>query len=291
MGSWYSIQMNTSPPENPSPSDWREKLHEIIFEADTPAGKAFDVALLVAILISVVATCLQTVDSYGNAYKEEFNVLEWTLTILFTVEYVLRIVCVKRPLGYIFSFFGIVDLLAILPTYIGVVIKSPNASRLAVVRALRLLRVFRVFKLGWFVSEASALRQAVYQSRAKIIVFLFTVLIMVTLAGTVMYLIEHDPGSTSDVSAQFDSIPDGIYWAIVTMTTVGYGDLVPKTTLGKFVSALLILVGYSLIIVPTGFVSAELVHSAHMSTRSCPHCMTEGHLPDAVYCRICGNKL
>lgn len=284
------MQMSAIPPANQPISDWREKLHEIIFEADTPAGKAFDVALLVAILMSVVATCLQTVDSYYENNEYQFSVFEWTLTILFTIEYILRIVCVRKPLGYIFSFFGIVDLLAILPTYVGVVIQNPNASRLAVVRALRLLRVFRVFKLGWFVSEASALRQAVYQSRAKIVVFLFTVLIMVTLAGTLMYLIENKPGSTVEGVEEFDSIPDGIYWAIVTMTTVGYGDLVPKTTLGKFVSAILILVGYSLIIVPTGFVSAELVHSAHMSTRSCPHCMKEGHLPDAVYCRICGNK-
>lgn len=284
------MRMSTTPPEMQSSGDWRDKLHEIIFEADTPAGKAFDVALLIAILMSVVATCLQTVDSYYRYNEYKFTVFEWTLTLLFTAEYALRIVCVKKPFGYIFSFFGIVDLLAILPTYVGVVIQNPNASRLAVVRALRLLRVFRVFRLGWFVSEASALRQAVYQSRAKIVVFVFTVLIMVTLAGTLMYLIEHDPGSSEDGVAEFDSIPDGIYWAIVTMTTVGYGDLVPKTTLGKVVSAVLILVGYSLIIVPTGFVSAELAHSAHTSTRSCPHCMAEGHSSDAVFCRICGNR-
>lgn len=281
--------MTDNPNQNSGPQSWRERLHEVIFEADTPAGKAFDVLLLIAILISVIATCLETVKSYGERYYAEFVAIEWTITILFTIEYVLRIICVKRPTGYIFSFYGIVDLLSILPTYIGVAIHSPQASRLAVIRSLRLLRVFRVFKLGWFVSEADALRHAVWKSRAKVVVFLFTVIILVTLAGTMIYLLE---GHTNDEN--LDSIPEGIYWAIVTMTTVGYGDVVATTAAGKLMTAVLILLGYSLIIVPTGFVSAELVSSKspqEVSTRSCPHCMAEDHAADASFCRICGGRI
>lgn len=266
---------------------WRDRLHEIIFEADTPAGQAFDIALLVAILVSVVATCAETVVSLEKQYALEFQIIEWTTTALFTVEYLLRIYCVRKPAAYIFSFYGIVDLLAVLPSYIGLFYGSRATSRLAVVRSLRLLRVFRVFKLGFFVSEADALWHAVWHSRAKIVVFLFTVVILVTLAGTMIYLIE------SEKNEQLRSIPDGIYWAIVTMTTVGYGDVVPGTPLGKLVSAVLILLGYSLIIVPTGFVSAELVVASRnvMSTQSCQHCMAEGHASDAGYCRVCGHKL
>jgi len=267
---------------------WRERLHEIIFEADTPGGIAFDVFLLITILVSVIATCWETVEPYGENYRPVFLAIEWTVTVLFTIEYVLRIVCVKRPTGYIFSFFGIVDLLSILPTYIGVATQTEGASRLAVIRSLRLLRVFRVLQLGWLVSESEALGRAVWQSRAKIVVFLFTVIILVTLAGTVMHLLE-----SREAGTKFNSIPDGIYRAIVTMTTVGYGDVVPTTPWGKVMSAILILLGYSLIIVPTGFVSAELVTSAkrRVNTQACPHCMAESHTDDSVYCRICGQKL
>lgn len=276
------------PNASSDPPLWRERLHEIIFEADTPAGIAFDVFLLIAILVSVIATCWETVDPYGTEYRSTFLTIEWTVTILFVIEYILRIICVKRPTGYIFSFFGIVDFLAILPAFIGFATHSQGVTRFAVIRSLRLLRVFRVFQLGWFVSEADALGRAVWQSRAKIVVFLFTVIILVTLAGTIMYLLE---GTVPDT--KFRSIPDGIYWAIVTMTTVGYGDVVPTTAWGKFMSAILILLGYSLIIVPTGFVSAELATSAvsNVNTIACAHCMEESHERDAVYCRSCGEKL
>jgi len=273
----------------PNAATWRERLHEIIFEADTPAGIAFDVFLLIAILVSVIATCWETVSPYDEQYKSTFLTIEWTLTVLFTIEYILRIICVKRPTGYIFSFFGIVDFLAILPAFVGFATHNEGVTRFAaVIRSLRLLRVFRVFQLGWFVSEADALGRAVWQSRAKIVVFLFTVIILVTLAGTVMYLLEGTEPNT-----KFCSIPDGIYWAIVTMTTVGYGDVVPTTAWGKFMSAILILLGYSLIIVPTGFVSAELATTAvaKINTISCPHCMEESHERDSVYCRSCGEEL
>ena len=275
---------NTIPPSR----TWRDHLHEVIFEADTPAGQAFDIALLIAILISVIATCMETVEPYGTQYHNEFVAIEWFLTILFTIEYVLRIRCVKRPAGYIFSFYGIVDLLAILPTFVGLAMQSSSTSRLAVIRALRLLRVFRIFNLCWFVSEANSLGQAVWHSRAKIVVFLFTVIIIVTLAGTMIYLLEGNQSGT-----KITSIPEGIYWAIVTMTTVGYGDVVATTGAGKLMSAVLILLGYSLIIVPTGFVSAELVtvSKSTVSTQTCQHCMTEGHAKDAKFCRVCGKEL
>lgn len=275
----------------------RDTLHEIIFEADTPAGKAFDVFLLVAILVSVIATCLETVDTYGQKYHKIFAAIEWVITVLFTAEYAMRLYCVQRPLAYAFSFYGIVDLLSILPTFLGIASGKRGVARLAVVRSLRLLRVFRIFKLGWFVSEADALSQAVWQSRAKVVIFLFTVIILVTLTGTLIYLIE------ADSNEKLSSIPAGIYWAIVTMTTVGYGDVVPTTPSGQFVSAILILLGYSLIIVPTGFVSAELVSASgnieaapqirggRLTTIACSHCMAEGHGSDAVFCRLCGEKI
>lgn len=265
---------------------WRKKLYEIIFEADTPAGQLFDVALLIAIVISVVCTCLETVEELKE-HKPLFNSIEWVVTILFSIEYVLRIICVQRPLRYMTSFFGIVDFLAVSPAYVGLLLTS--APSFAVVRSLRLLRAFRVFKLAWLTSEADDLRRAVWKSRAKIVVFLATVLIAVTIAGSAMYAIEHDP---EDEDEQFTSIPQSMYWAIVTMTTVGYGDVVPHTPLGKLVSALLILLGYSLIIVPTGFVSAEIasVKFKQVTTRTCSHCMTEGHDRSAKFCKDCGER-
>ena len=284
--------MNPKPPNEPTTKRdnfprgavWRQKLYEIIFEADTPKGQLFDVALLIAIIISVVSTCLET--AVSSDYQDVFNTIEWVVTILFTVEYILRIICVRRPLRYITSFFGIVDFLAVSPAYLGLFLTG--APSFAVVRSLRLLRAFRVFKLAWLTSEADDLRRAVWRSRAKIVVFLATVLIAVTIAGSAMYEIEHN-----EPNSQFTSIPQAMYWAIVTMTTVGYGDVVPHTTAGKLLSALLILLGYSLIIVPTGFVSAEIasVKFKQVTTRTCGHCMTEGHERDARYCKDCGERL
>ncbi len=279
-----------SSPFSETVAPWRAKLHEIIFEADTPSGKAFDVILLVAILLSIVVVSLETVEEFDR-YDSVFKATEWVLTILFTIEYVLRLVCVPRPTRYARSFFGVVDLLSILPTYL--TLFDVGTRSLVVIRAFRLLRAFRVFKLARMLSEAAAMRQALWDARGKIVVFLATVLIVVTVAGVAMYVIENTFGSPSEPS-QFTSVPQAMYWAIVTMTTVGYGDIVPTTHLGKLLSALLIMVGYSLIIVPSGFVSAELVSSRlsrPVSTQSCPHCMAEGHEHDAVHCRYCGGKL
>lgn len=273
-------------------SPWRERLYEIIFEADTRAGQCFDIGLLIAIMFSVTVVCLETVDEFEQEYGKWFVIAEWAVTILFSIEYALRLVCVRKPLGYATSFYGIVDLLSFLPTYVG------GLGSFAVVRSFRLLRVFRVLKLIHLTGESEDLASAVWRARGKIIVFLSVVFITVTIAGTAMYEVEQyysteeaEPGLPD---TQFTSIPQSIYWAIVTMTTVGYGDIVPRTTLGKILSALLILVGYSLIIVPTGFVSAEAVESRRrrkVSTQTCPYCLAEAHQPDAVYCRLCGRPL
>lgn len=269
---------------------WRDKLYEIIFEADTRLGQWFDIGLLVAILLSVTIVCLETVDDFHDTHGYWFFYAEWTLTILFTIEYALRLISVRRRLGYATSFYGIVDLVSFLPTYISAFGFGGFAS-FAVIRSFRLLRVFRVMKLIHLTTESEDLAGAVWKARGKIIVFLSVVFITVTIAGTAMYEVErlHSPSDT-----QFTSIPQSIYWAIVTMTTVGYGDIVPQTTLGKMLSAMLILVGYSLIIVPTGFVSAEAVASRRkrrVLTQTCPYCLVEGHQTDAAFCRLCGRPL
>ncbi len=262
----------------------RARLHEIIFEADTPAGKAFDVALLVCIVLSVLSVMLESVDEIDVRHHAILAAAEWFFTILFTIEYVLRLACVGRPLRYAGSFFGIVDLLAIVPTYLSVFV--PGSQSFLVLRVLRLLRVFRIFKLARFLSEASALRSAIWASRRKVIVFLATVLIVVVIMGSAMHLIEgRDAG--------FDSIPQSMYWAIVTMTTVGYGDAAPVTALGKAVAAMVMVLGYSFIIVPTGIITAELAHGGGraVSTQACPDCSREGHDPDARHCKFCGSSL
>ena len=263
----------------------------------------FDVLLLVAIILSVAATSLETVDGFQEKWSEELFFARWFFTILFTVEYFLRIICVKRPLKYIFSFWGIIDLAAILPDYLLLLIgvggfkTSVKAHSFSVVRSLRLLRIFRILNLAWFQGEAEELGSAIWNARGKIVVFLMVVMIIVTVAGSVMYEVESQFAfdENGESTCQFTSIPNGIYWAIVTMTTVGFGDIVPVTTGGKFISASLILLGYSLIIVPTGFVSAEVLESRKsrrkMSTISCPSCLTEDHDTDAVYCKFCGQKL
>lgn len=269
---------------------WRLRLHEIIFEADTRAGKTFDVVLLIAILVSIFVVSLETVGEFDR-YDDLFKTTEWFLTILFTIEYILRLVCVPRPGRYAASFFGVVDLLSILPTYL--TLFDIGSRSLVVIRSFRLLRMFRVLKLARMLSEAATMRRAVWEARGKIVVFLTTVLIVITVAGVAMYVVE-DTFASPEAPSQFTSIPQAMYWAVVTMTTVGYGDIVPQTDVGKLLSALLIMVGYSLIIVPTGFVSAELVSSRinrPVSTQVCPHCMGEGHDHDAVYCKYCGERL
>ncbi len=265
---------------------WRERLRVIIFEADTPAGKAFDVALLLAILSSVVAVMLDSVAAVRAAHGHGLDVVEWFFTILFTVEYALRLACVPIPWRYARSFFGVVDLLAVLPTYLSLLL--PGAEHLIVIRGLRLLRIFRVFKLGRFLGEANILRKALAASRHKITVFLGTIAILVTILGTAMYLIEGEENG-------FTSIPISVYWAVVTMTTVGYGDLAPQTLGGKALATIVMILGYSIIAVPTGIVTAEIVESAaaarKVSTRCCAQCMAEGHDADARFCKACGAPL
>ncbi len=267
--------------------NWRSTCYEIIFEADTPAGKTFDVLLLIAILLSVLSLMLESVDSIQQKNPVLLRSAEWFFTILFTIEYSLRIACAPRPLRYIFSFYGVVDLLAILPTYlVALPIFHERAQGLSVIRALRLLRAFRIFKLAHMLSEAKSLREAIWASRAKIAVFLTFILISVVIVGSAMHLIERGtPG--------FDSIPESMYWAIVTMTTVGYGDISPVTPAGKTMAACMMMLGYCMIIVPTGIVSAEIASAGgkRVTTRTCPNCMSEGHDQDAQYCKYCSEEL
>jgi len=270
--------MNTRPPTR------RERLHVIIFGADTPAGKAFDVVLLALIIASVAAVVLESVHWIRDDFGLLLRVFEWLVTVLFTVEYGLRLYCVDRPARYARSFFGIVDLLAILPTYLSFVI--PGAQSLLVIRGLRLLRVFRVLKLVHFVGEATQLRVALQASVRKIIVFLGAVLTIVVIVGSVMYLIEGEEHG-------FENIPDSIYWAIVTMTTVGYGDMAPQTPFGKALASVIMILGYGIIAVPTGIVSVELAGVVRRSAtgRACPGCGAQGHDHDAQHCKYCGVEL
>ena len=263
---------------------WKERLHTIIFEADTSAGKAFDVALLWAIVLSVVAVLAESVPSVGDSYGEVLHVVELVFTGVFTIEYILRLLAVKRPWKYVFSFYGLVDLLSILPTFVELLL--PGAASLRVVRMLRLLRVFRVLKLVGFLREAQILKDALWASRRKIAVFLSAVLVLVTLLGTIVYIVE-------DAEAGFTSIPRSIYWAIVTVTTVGYGDIAPQTVPGQMLASLMMILGYAIIAVPTGIVGAELARSTRVNTntQSCPSCGKEGHDDDASFCNHCGEKL
>lgn len=263
----------------------RNQIHEIIFEADTRWGKVFDIALLVTIILSVIIVILESVNFLQIRYGQLFRILEWIFTIFFTIEYILRLYCVYRPMKYATSFFGIVDLLAILPTYLSFIITGSHS--LVVIRILRLMRVFRIFKLGHFLSEGRVISRALIASRAKITVFLTFVVLMVTIIGAVMYLVE---GGSNE---SFSSIPRSIYWAIVTLTTVGYGDITPQTNLGQFLSAVVMIMGYAVIAVPTGIVSSELMKDiqSQTNTQACRYCGREGHDDDAKYCKYCGELL
>lgn len=268
----------------PAADNWRHRLHEVIFEADTPAGRAFDLALLLAIALSVGAVLLESVASIRLRHGPALRAAEWSFTMLFTIEYVLRLACVRRPLRYARSFFGLVDLLAILPTYLSLVIAGSQS--LLVIRALRLLRVFRVLKLAHFVGEARMLRAALRASSRKITVFLGTVLTLVLIVGALMYLIEGE-------ASGFTSIPQAIYWAIVTMTTVGYGDIAPQTLAGKLLASAVMILGYGIIAVPTGIVTVEMagLRKQRVSTQACRVCAAEGHDADARHCKYCGAAL
>jgi voltage-gated potassium channel len=275
------------PPVPKAPkAPWRRLLHEVIFEADTPAGKAFDVALLFVIVLSVIVVMLDSVAEIRRSYRLPLVVAEWTITILFTVEYVARLVCVDRPWRYARSFYGVVDLLAVVPTYLSVFVAG--AQSLLVIRTLRLVRIFRVFKLSRYLTEAKALVTALRATRERVTVFLVVVLTLVLIIGAAMYLIE---GGQPDT--QFTSIPRSVYWAIVTMTTVGYGDIAPQTFLGQALAAGVMILGYAIIIVPIGVFSTEILVAQRrgLSTQSCPACGAEGHDIDAAFCKYCGAKL
>ena len=264
--------------------NWKRELYQIIFEADTRAGKQFDLGLLIVIALSCFVIMMESVARFDR-YARLFVALEWIFTILFTIEYSLRILVVNRKSRYIFSFFGIIDLLSILPTYLGLIFSG--AQVLGVIRILRLLRIFRILKLAQFIGAGNTLRTALIASRHKISVFLFTVIMSVIVAGTLMYLVEGPENG-------FTSIPISIYWAIVTMTTVGYGDISPHTPLGQAIASFIMILGYGIIAVPTGIVSAEMVEiksREKLTTQRCPNCLKEGHDKDATHCKFCGTTL
>ncbi len=265
----------------------KQKLYIIIFEADTKAGKRFDVVLLWVILFSILLVMLESIQHINQDYGKWLKIGEWIVTIIFSLEYILRIWIVKKPWYYIFSFFGIVDLLSILPTFLDLFITG--GSGLLVIRALRLLRVFRILKLTRYTKEARFIIQALRESRHKLGVFLAAIMTIVVILGTVMYMVEGEENG-------YSSIPEGIYWAIVTLTTVGYGDMTPKTDLGKFISGFIMILGYTIIAVPTGIVTASFSNKTdnqpkNKKPRVCIECSKENHTPKAKFCSRCGAKL
>lgn len=270
-------------PDKPE-SAWRAKLHEVIFEAETRAGKAFDIILILSITISIIVVFLDSIREIHLQYGNKLYTVEWFFTILFSIEYIFRIISVKKPWKYITSFFGIVDLISIIPTYISLLI--PGSQYLMTIRILRLLRVFRVLKLTEYLLEMRMITLALRASFKKIGVFLFAVLALVVIIGSMMYMIEGE-------ASGFTDIPNSIYWAIVTLTTVGYGDISPQTPIGKVLASLVMFLGYGIIAVPTGIVSVEISQTARkaVNTNVCPSCSLEGHEVDAKYCKYCGEKL
>ena len=265
---------------------FKQKVHEIIFEADTANGKLFDVILLAAILLSIIGVMLESVDEIDKKYHELIMAFEWGFTILFTIEYFFRIYAVNRPLKYIFSFMGIVDLLAIIPTYL--IFIFPAVHWMSVIRAIRLIRIFRIFKLSRYLRGAHTMQIALRSSRPKIIVFLLSIMLFVIILGTLMYIIENSVGTNG-----FENIPNSIYWSIITLTTVGYGNIVPMTILGKIVASFIMILGYGIIAVPTGIVTAEFSRKRKekVNTQVCPDCTAEGHEMEAKFCNKCGAEL
>ncbi len=269
-------------------------MHEIIYEADTREGKWFDLILMLVIILSVILVMLESVDDFDAKYHQELLTLEWIVTIFFSIEYIARIICIKKPSHYIFSFYGIIDFVSTIPLYLSYIIAGSQVF--LAVRAFRLLRVFRILKLVQFIGEASQLKSALKASRAKILVFIYVVLILSVIMGTIMYLIEGD-------EAGFTSIPRSIYWTIVTLTTVGYGDIAPQTNIGQFIATIIMILGYGIIAVPTGIVTVEFSKQSgkagkadspdyvHLNTQSCPTCSVEGHRDGAHYCFNCGAPL
>ena len=282
-----SLKPNKKPPFNNGDklSPWRESLNDIIFGAETPLGKGFDIVLIVMIILSIIMVMLDSVEAMQIHYVEFFYIGEWFFTLLFTIEYLLRLICVRKPWRYIRSFFGVVDLLSILPTYIGLLI--PSVKYMLALRVLRLLRIFRVLKLSEYMQEAHVLMNALDHSFRKIAVFLYVVLTLVVVFGSLMYVVE---GSDSG----FTSIPKSVYWAIVTLTTVGYGDIAPQSPLGQIIASAIMIMGYGIIAVPTGVYSAELFkqyQADKITNDACPDCGATGHDFDANYCKYCGHPL
>lgn len=261
---------------------YRAKLHEIIFEADTPTGKFFDITLLIFIVLSVIVVLLDSVLSIHERFGHSLLILEWSFTILFTLEYILRIITSNQPSKYIFSFYGIIDLLAILPTYLSLILVG--SQYLLVIRMLRLLRVFRVLKLTRYVGASKVLAVALRRSRHKIVVFLEVVLTLVVVMGSIMYMVEGPEHG-------FNSIPHSIYWAIVTLTTVGYGDIAPQTFLGQTIASFVMIIGYAIIAVPTGIISVEMSKATQTNTQDCQNCHCNDHDDDAKFCKRCGDTL
>ncbi len=263
----------------------KKLLYEIIFEADTKSGKAFDIGLIVLILFSICIVMLESLPNRTDNFYHILGIMEWGVTIAFSIEYLIRLWVVRNSLRYVLSFFGLIDLLAIIPTFLGLMFSGTHM--LVVLRSLRLLRVFRVLKLTRYINEASHLWKALTASRNKVGVFLFTVVIMVVILGTMMYIIE------SGEKSGFTSIPISIYWAVVTLTTVGYGDIAPVTASGQFLAGIVMILGYAIIAVPTGIVTAELTrkNQENTTTQVCPSCLQEGHDTDAGFCKFCGTEL
>jgi len=264
---------------------WRLRLYTVIFESDTPAGRLFDIGLIVLILASVLAVVLDSLPGLPAGQRELLYRIEWLFTALFTLEYVARLACVRQPLRYALSFYGIIDLLALLPTWLALLV--PEVHALIDVRVLRLLRVFRIFKLTAYLAEFQALGAALRASRRKVMVFISAVLMIVLVMGTVMYVVEGPAHG-------FTSIPTAVYWAITTMTTVGFGDITPKTELGRFIASFMMLLGWGTLAVPTGIVTAEMTArrlGSQPVSRTCPECLKEGHAPEAHYCLHCGTAL
>ena len=279
----------TSPPPSLDPgrpqTGWRLALYTVIFESDTRAGRLFDIWLVLIILASVGVVVLDSLPGQSARLESVFVGLEWFFTALFTVEYLARLACVRHPLRYAFSFYGVIDLLALLPTYLALLM--PEIHALIDVRVLRLLRVFRIFKLTAYITEYTAMGQALRASRRKILVFISAVLMIVLVMGTIMYVVEGPANG-------YTSIPTAVYWAITTMTTVGFGDITPKTELGRFIASIMMLLGWGTLAVPTGIVTAEMTArrlGGQPVTRTCPECLAEGHASEAHYCLHCGAAL
>ncbi|MEJ7588343.1 MAG: ion transporter [Ferruginibacter sp.] len=271
--------------ENEGTQTWQHRLHEIIYESDTRAGKVFDISLLILILSSIIVVMMDSVNRWHLLNGRLFFLLEWGFTGLFTIEYILRLICIKKPWRYVFSFLGFIDLLAIIPSYLSIFFAG--AQSLLVLRALRLMRIFRIFKLSHFLSEMQFLGVAIKGSLRKISIFMLVVLTLVIIMGSIMYLVEKGQNG-------FSSIPDSIYWAIVTITTVGYGDISPATPLGKVIASMIMMMGYGIIAVPTGIVTTEMalaMRKKETRAEACRSCGREGHDTDAICCKYCGEKL